>query len=146
MKMAVASDHAGVEFKAEIARFLVSSGHEVIDLGPATGARVDYPDFAARVASAVVRGEVDRGIAICGTGIGMSIAANKVAGIRAALVHDVTSARLAREHNDANVLCLGARLVAPMLACECVAAWLGATYDPRHDPRLAKLSALDGSR
>ena len=120
-------------------------GHEVVDVGPATGdVSVDYPDYGAAVGRAVTRGDADLGVAICGSGIGISIAANKIAGVRAALVHDATSARLAREHNHANVLCLGARLIGLQVALDALDAWLNATPgDGRHLGRIDKLSQLD---
>jgi len=114
MRVALGSDHAGFDLKALLATTLIGWGHEVIDVGTSNGEdSVDYPDYGSAVASAVVGGRAELGVAICGSGIGISIAANKVAGVRAALAHDATSARLAREHNHANVLCLGARLTPP---------------------------------
>ena len=147
MRIAVGSDHAGFELKSEIVTALRERGHDVVDLG-ATNATdsVDYPDFGAAVGRTVVSGGADLGVAICGSGIGISIAANKIPGVRAALVHDATTARLAREHNHANVLCLGARVIGPVVAVDCVDAWLGATPgEGRHIGRIAKLSSLDES-
>jgi ribose 5-phosphate isomerase B len=145
MRVALGSDHAGHDLKALVATTLTDWGHEVVDLGTDSAeTSVDYPDFAAAVGRCVTSGGADLGVAICGTGIGISIAANKVAGVRAAVVHDVTSARLAREHNHANVLCLGARLTGPAVALDAVAAWLNATPSGgRHVGRIAKIDALD---
>jgi ribose 5-phosphate isomerase B len=145
MRVALGSDHAGHDLKALVATTLTDWGHEVVDLGTDSAeTSVDYPDFGAAVGRSVTSGGADLGVAICGTGIGISIAANKVAGVRAAVVHDVTSARLAREHNHANVLCLGARLTGPAVALDAVAAWLNATpCGGRHDGRIAKIDALD---
>ena len=111
MRIAIASDHAAVELRLAIGAHLAERGVSVDDLGCAAGERVDYPDYAAAAAGRVARLEADRAILVCGTGIGMAIAANKIRGIRAAVVHDVTTARLTAAHNDANVLCLGARVV-----------------------------------
>lgn len=143
MRIAIASDHAAVHLRAHLVEQLEKLGHHVEDLGCEADERVDYPDYAAAVAGSVVTGNADRGILLCGTGIGMSIAANKAVGIRAALVHDVTTARLCAEHNHANILCLGARVVGPLVATECVAAWLAAEFDHRHQPRLDKISAME---
>lgn len=145
MRIAVGSDHAGFDLKSEVAAALVARGHDVVDLGPGNGVdSVDYPDYGAAVGRAVTGGAADLGVAICGSGIGISIAANKIPGVRAALVHDATTARLAREHNHANVLCLGARVLGVAVAIDAVDAWLGATPgDGRHLGRIAKLSSLD---
>ena len=145
MRIAVGSDHAGFDLKSEVAAALVARGHDVVDLGPGNGVdSVDYPDYGAAVGRAVTGGAADLGIAICGSGIGISIAANKIPGVRAALVHDATTARLAREHNHANVLCLGARVLGVAVALDAVDAWLGATPgEGRHLGRIAKLSSLD---
>jgi ribose 5-phosphate isomerase B len=138
----IAADHAGVELKAALQKLL--SNHKWEDLGPAaTSPSVDYPDYAEKLARLVASG--DRlGILICGSGIGMSIAANKIPGVRAALVENPVSARLAREHNEANVLCLGARFVAPHYAAEIIRAWLEAapSTDERHLNRVKKLNSL----
>lgn len=137
----IAADHGGVALKAAIKAALPQ--HAWIDLGtddPASS--VDYPDYGAAVARAIEAGRAERGIVICGTGIGISIAANRSAAVRAALCHDITTARLARAHNDANVLALGARLIAPPLALEIVEAFLATPFDGgRHAARVAKLSA-----
>lgn len=144
MKFAIASDHGGFALKAVLREHLAEQGHEVLDLGPEAAARCDYPDFAAKVARAVSNGTVDLGLLVCGSGIGMSMAANKVAGIRAAVVQDVGHAVLAREHNNANVLCLGERFTAPALARSIVDAWLGADFGGgRHVGRVAKIHGLE---
>lgn len=131
--------------KEALAGHLRELGHEVIDCGTASADRVDYPDFGTAVARTVVGDDADLGVAVCGTGIGIAMAANKVKGCRAATVHDVTSARLAREHNDANVICFGERLVGLEVARESVAAWLDAAFEGgRHVGRVAKLDALGG--
>ena len=145
MKIALGADHAGFELKALLVATLEGWGHEVIDLGTTNGSdSVDYPDFGAAVGHRVANGDADLGVAVCGSGIGISIAANKIPGIRAALVHDATSARLAREHNHANVLCMGARLIGPPVAQDALAAWLGADLgEGRHLARIEKLSQLD---
>lgn len=145
MRVALGSDHAGYDLKSLLAATLGGWGHEVVDLGTANATdSVDYPDYGAAVARAVVSGRADLGVALCGSGIGVCIAANKVPGVRAALAHDATSARLAREHNHANVLCLGARLIGAPVAVDALEAWLTATPgEGRHLARIAKLGALD---
>ncbi len=143
MKIAIGSDHAGLRFKAYLSESLAGRGYEVLDLGTHSKDSCDYPDFALAVGRAVTSGKAALGILICGTGIGMSIAANKVPGVRAALVHDPLTAKLAREHNDANVLCLGARLLAVEYGLELVLTWLGAQYEVRHGRRLQKISAFE---
>ncbi len=145
MKIALGADHAGYELKELLVTTLREWGHEVIDLGTNDAqTSVDYPDFGSAVGHSVASGEADLGVAVCGSAIGISIAANKVAGVRAALVHDATSARLAREHNHANVLCMGSRLIGPPVAQDALAAWLGAEPgEGRHLARIAKLSQLD---
>ena len=132
--------------KALLGRTLSEWGYDVLDLGTDNGSEsVDYPDFGAAVGRAVVAGEADLGVAICGSGVGISMAANKVPGVRAALAHDATSARLAREHNHANVLCLGARLLGDAVAIDTLEAWLRAVPGVgRHLGRIEKLDALDG--
>lgn len=144
MRLAIASDHAAVALRQQLAETLRSWGHEVTDLGCDEGARVDYPDYAAAACQRVIDGQVDRAVLVCGTGIGMSIAANKFAGIRAALVHDVTTAALAAQHNDANVLCLGGRVLGPVTCEQCLEAWLKTAFEARHQHRLDKVSALEG--
>lgn len=139
----IASDHAGVAVKADVCGYLRSLGHEVRDLGPATTESVDYPEFAHRLAEGIVQREGDWGVLVCGTGIGMSIAANKVSGIRAALANDPFSARLAREHNDANVLVFGARVIGPEMIKEVVRAFAENDFTPgddgRHRRRVSKI-------
>ena len=145
MRVALGSDHAGYDLKSLLVSTLTGWGYVVLDLGTTSASHsVDYPDFGAAVGRAVASGRADLGVAVCGTGIGVSIAANKIAGVRAALAHDVTSARLAREHNHANVLCLGARLIGAPVAVDALEAWLGATPgEGRHLARLEKLRVLD---
>jgi ribose 5-phosphate isomerase B len=140
---AVGADHAGYELKNALADHLRKQGHDVTDLGTHDGERVDYPDFGAAVGRAVASGTVDLGLCVCGSGIGIAIAANKIAGVRAATVHDATSARLAREHNDANVICIGERLTGPQVALDAVDAFVAAAFEGgRHTARVAKIDAL----
>ena len=124
MNIAVGSDHGGFALKSEIVRYLIDGGHEVNDVGCPSEESVDYPEFAERVCAAVLGGQSARGILICGTGIGMAMAANRHRQIRAALCHEPFSARMSREHNDANVLCLGGRVLGPSLALEIVRVWM----------------------
>ncbi len=146
MRIALGSDHAGYDLKSIVAVHLAERGHEVEDLGARDAmTSVDYPDFGAAVGRAVVSGSCDLGVAICGTGIGISIAANKVSGVRAALVNDVTTATLAKQHNDANVVCLGARVLGTVTALDALDAFLAAVVEPRHQARLRKIAVLDGS-
>ena len=141
--IAIASDHAGVELKAALAAELREQGCAVADLGTHGATSVDYPDVANRLAGALARGGARRGVLICGTGIGISIAANRHAHLRAALCHDATSARLAREHNDANVLVLGARTTGPEVARDCLKTFLLTEFaGGRHVPRVAKLGRV----
>ena len=143
--VAVGSDHAGYALKQLLADELRDLGHEVLDLGAHSTERVDYPDFGAAVGHSVADGDVDLGVCVCGSGIGIAMAANKIAGIRAATVQDVESARLAREHNDANVLCLGERLIDAEVAVDALRAWLDAGFEGgRHAGRVEKLAQLDG--
>src|SRR6185295_3018931 len=129
--------------KNSLADHLRAGGHDVTDLGTHSEDRVDYPDFGAAVGRAVVAGEADYGVCVCGSGIGIAIAANKISGVRAATVHDVTSAHLAREHNDANVVCFGERLIGYEVAREALDAFVNATFaGGRHQPRVAKIDAL----
>ncbi|MFN2609228.1 MAG: ribose 5-phosphate isomerase B, partial [Acidimicrobiales bacterium] len=145
-RIAVGSDHAGLDLKAHLVEHLRAEGHDVNDVGTHTPDSVDYPDFGARVARAVVEGDADLGVCVCGTGIGIGIAANKVPGVRAAIVHDVTSAQMARRHNDANVVCLGARLLGPQVATDTVDAFLAAEFEGgRHQRRIDAISALEAS-
>lgn len=145
MRIAVGSDHAAFDLKAAVEHHLRGSGHEVIDLGTNDATTsVDYPDFGAAVGRAVAMGHADLGVALCGTGIGISIAANKISGVRAAVITDVTTGRLARQHNDANVVCLGARTLGPQTALDALDAFLSASPEGgRHLNRLAKIAALD---
>ena len=142
-RIALSADHAGFALKDELAAWLRDAGHEVTDLGTNSADSVDYPDFGARLGRAITAGEADRGIAVCGSGIGISIAINRFAGCRCALVSDPLSAELARTHNDANVLALGARLVGPDMAKACVLAFLGNDFlGGRHQRRVDQLSNL----
>lgn len=145
MKIALGSDHGGYRLKEEIKSFVQSLGHQVEDVGCDCADSVDYPDYALPVCRKVVAGEADRGIAICGTGIGMSIAANKVPGIRCALVHDMFSAKATREHNDSNVLAMGERVIGPGLAQEIVKVWLETEFSgsERHVKRLNKIKSME---
>ncbi|MCM2321694.1 MAG: ribose 5-phosphate isomerase B [Oligoflexia bacterium] len=142
----IASDHAGIELKAAIQTALPEWRWE--DLGPINGGRVDYPDFAEKLATRISNGEAHLGILICGSGIGMSIAANKINGVRAAVVENPVSARLSREHNDANVLCLGSRFIAPAYGAEIARVWLETPFsnDDRHRGRLDKIQKLEKKR
>ena len=140
--VALAADHAGFALKEELRSELAKLGVKCLDLGTNSTDSVDYPDFGRAVAEALADGRVDRGVIVCGTGIGVSIAANRVNGVRAAVCHDATTARLAREHNDANVLALGARIVGVEVAKDCLQAFLSASFDggERHQRRVDKLS------
>lgn len=141
--IALASDHAGFDLRVELREWLKGLGVDVVDLGTDTRDSVDYPDFADKLAGVLADGRAARGILVCGTGIGISIAANRHRHVRAALVHDTTTARLAREHNDANVLALGARAVGIETAKDCVTTFLTVEFEggPRHSRRVAKLGA-----
>lgn len=144
MKVAIASDHGGYEYKEKIKQRLDELNIEYKDFGTHSLDSVDYPDYARPVGEAVVKGEFDRGILICGTGIGMSIAANKVKGVRCALVHDNFTARLTRHHNDSNVLAMGQRVIGEGPALMIVETWLTEAFDGgRHQQRLDKLSELE---
>ena len=142
-KILIASDHAGLALKAAIQKALPA--WKWIDLGPAAGARVDYPDYAEKLCKEITDGTASQGILICGSGIGMSMAANKMPGIRAALVENPIAAQLSKEHNDANVLCLGARFLASEYGSEIARAWLEASFngDERHATRVKKITALE---
>jgi ribose 5-phosphate isomerase B len=149
MRVAIAADHGGFPLKAEIAELIRKAGHEPVDLGAHSYvASDDYPDFAAAVARAVASKHVDRGIVLCGSGVGAAIAANKVTGVRACLCHDSYSARQGVEHDDMNVLCLGARIIGPELAGELVRGFLSAEFtgEERHRRRLDKVLAIEASR
>ncbi|HVE86829.1 MAG TPA: ribose 5-phosphate isomerase B [Myxococcales bacterium] len=140
MKIAIASDHAGLELKKELALALSERGHEPRDFGTHSGDSVDYPDFASQVAKAVQSGECGLGVLICGTGIGMSIVANKYRGVRAALCHTEFEAKMARQHNDANVLCLGQRVTGGGVARSVLDAFLEARFEGgRHERRVQKI-------
>lgn len=142
MRLAIASDHAAYALKAELAAWLSDAGHAVIDLGPHDDSRVDYPDFGYALAASISAGEAERGIALCGSGIGISIAVNRHPACRCARVDEPFSATLAREHNDANVLALGARLIGSDMAKACVTAFLTTDFGgDRHTARVAKLGA-----
>ncbi|HTT87829.1 MAG TPA: ribose 5-phosphate isomerase B [Acidimicrobiales bacterium] len=144
MRITVGSDHAGYRLKKVLTEHLVAAGHRVDDVGTDSEESVDYPPFCAAAARAVVRGAADMGIVIGGSGQGEAISANKVHGVRAALCHDETTARLARNHNDANVLALGARFVAPELATVILDVFLTSTFQGgRHVPRLAEIAAIE---
>ncbi|MDU2063814.1 MAG: ribose 5-phosphate isomerase B [Sporomusaceae bacterium] len=144
MKIAIGSDHGGLRLKEELKARLEERQIEFHDFGAYTEESVDYPDYAKAVAEAVVAGDYERGILICGTGIGISIAANKVKGIRAALCCDVFSAKMSREHNDANILALGERVTGPGLACMILDTWLDTPFaGGRHERRVGKISELE---
>ncbi|MDY3973841.1 MAG: ribose 5-phosphate isomerase B [Veillonella caviae] len=144
MKVAIGADHGGFRLKEAIKPVLDSLGVEYKDFGTHSEDSVDYPDISAPVAQAVAIGEYDRGILICGTGIGIGIAANKVPGIRAALCHDTFSAHASREHNNANILTMGERVIGPGLASDIVKIWLTTEFEGgRHERRIAKISALE---
>ena len=143
MKIALAADHAGFALKDELAAWLREQGHEVADLGTNGPDSVDYPQFGTKLARAIAAGEAERGVAVCGSGIGISIAINRDPACRCARVDDPLSAALAREHNDANVIALGARLIGPDMAKACVAAFLGTDFaGGRHQRRVDQLSSL----
>jgi len=145
MKIAIASDHAATELKAQLAEFLTQSGHVVTDLGPAEGESVDYPDYGYKLAQAVVSGSAERAVALCGSGIGISMAANRNPAVRCALVSEPLSAALAREHNDANVIAMGARLTGIEMAKACLDAFLTTEFaGGRHQRRVDKLSNPEG--
>ena len=145
MKIVVGSDHAGFVLKQEIGDFLRQEGHDVLDVGTDSTAAVDYPDFAEKVALAVREGRVERGVLICGSGVGASVAAGKVTGIRAAVCHDTYSAHQGVEHDDMNVLTLGARVIGPEPGFECAVAFIGASFsgEERHRRRLGKVLAIE---
>jgi ribose 5-phosphate isomerase B len=146
-RIAIGSDHAGYQLKEQLAEHLREQGHEIEDLGTDSEESVDYPDFGAAVARAVVGGEADYGVCVCGTGIGIGIAANKVKGARAAVVHDTTSARMARQHNNANVVCVGARLTGVQSAKDAVDAFLTAEFEGgRHQRRIDEITDLEQER
>ena len=144
MRIAIGADHAGFPLKQDLAGYLRGQGHEVLDVGTDWTATVDYPPFCAAAARAVVAGDADRAIVLGGSGQGEQIAANKVHGIRAALCHDLYLARLSRQHNDANVLAMGARVIAPTYAREIVTTWLATPFEQgRHVPRIEQIAAIE---
>ncbi|MEV5029753.1 ribose 5-phosphate isomerase B [Paenibacillus sp. LPE1-1-1.1] len=145
MKIAIGADHAGYRLKDEVVPFLQSLGHEIEDVGCSCDQSVDYPDYALPVCDLVTSGKAERGILICGTGIGMSIAANKVRGIRCALVNDMFSAKATREHNDTNVLALGERVLGPGVALEIIRIWLETPFSngERHVGRVNKVMQIE---
>lgn len=147
MKIAIASDHGGYDYKQELIPYIESLGHQVLDLGCHGPASVDYPDYGIPCAQAVARGEADRGLVICGTGIGISISANKVPGIRCALCTDPVMARLTREHNDANMLAMGGRIIGIELAKGIVQAFLSTEFSGgRHKTRIDKIAQYEANR
>ncbi len=147
MRIAIASDHAAVDLKAELRDYLISLGHEVADLGPETAARVDYPDYGYKLAEVIADGTAQYGVALCGSGIGISIAVNRNPALRCALVSEPLSAALAREHNDANAIAMGARLTGVDMAKACLDAFLSTDFaGGRHGPRVDKLSNPQISR
>jgi RpiB/LacA/LacB family sugar-phosphate isomerase len=145
MRIAIGADHAGFTLKQELGTYLHELGHAVIDLGTMSKVPVDYPDYAAAVAGAILESRAERGVLICGSGVGASVAANKLPGIRAAVCHDSYSARQGVEHDDMNILVLGARVIGERLARELVRSFLSATFtaEERHVRRLAKIKALE---
>lgn len=141
MRIAIASDHAAIDLKAALADWLRGAGHDVADLGPDSAASVDYPDYGYKLAAAIAEGSAERGIALCGSGIGISIAVNRNPAARCALVSEPLSARLAREHNDANVIAMGARLIGIEMAKACITAFLATEFGgDRHQRRVDKLT------
>jgi ribose 5-phosphate isomerase B len=145
MRLVLGSDHAGYELKQELVRFLQTLGHEVLDVGTCSTAAVDYPDYAQAVSDAVLDGRAERGVLICGSGVGACVAANKIPGIRAAICHDSYSAHQGVEHDDMNVLVLGSRIIAGELAKDLVRNYLAAKFsgEERHVRRLAKVKAIE---
>ena len=145
MKIAIACDHGGFRLKSAVIEDLKENGYEIEDFGTYNTESCDYPDFAGKAAKAVASGNCDKGIVICGTGIGVSITANKVKGIRCALVHDVFSAKATRQHNDTNMIAMGERVIGEGLALEIIHAWLNTAYEGgRHDLRIEKMMAYEG--
>lgn len=145
MKFYIATDHAGVDLKDYTVELLKQKGHEVIDLGPFDKERVDYPDYAVKVAQSVLADNNSQGILICGSGIGMSIVANRFHGIRAALCHDAYTAQVARGHNDANILCFGERIVGKGVAESIIDSWLSSSFEGgRHAGRVEKIESIQG--
>jgi ribose 5-phosphate isomerase B len=148
MRLVVGSDHAGFALKRALLGFLRDLGHEIEDVGSFDPAPVDFPDIARQVAAAIVSGKAERGLMVCGTGVGAAIGANKMKGIRAAVCHDVHSAHQSVEHDDVNVMCIGAQIVGPWLARDLIAAYLGAEFSTAEEfrRRVAKLAEMDAGR
>lgn len=144
MKIAIGSDHGGYELKEKIKSYLILENHDVTDFGTNSLASVDYPDYGKKVGEAVVNGIYDFGVVLCGTGIGISIAANKVKGVRAALVYDDNTAYLAKAHNNANVIALGGRTTTEEVAISIVNTFMNTTFEPRHQSRLDKIKNIEG--
>ena len=141
--IAAGCDHGGFSLKTVLIEQLIESGHEVLDLGTHSNERVDYPDFAEAVAKSVASGEAEFGLLVCGSGIGVCMVANKISGIRAATIHDVTSAHLSREHNDANIICMGERLIGPEVAKEALDIFLASEFqEGRHLNRVKKINEI----
>ncbi|MDA3908526.1 MAG: ribose 5-phosphate isomerase B [Sulfurimonas sp.] len=144
MKFYIATDHAGIDLKDYTVELLKEKGHEVIDLGPFSKDRVDYPDYAIKVSESVLKDPTSEGILICGSGIGMSMAANRYTGIRAALCHDAYTAKVARGHNNANILCFGERIVGRGVAESILDSWIASNFDGgRHSGRVEKIEAIN---
>ncbi len=144
MKIAIAADHRGTEVCEQLQQWLRQEGYEVVEMETCQGKACDYPDYAYPVATAVAQGQIERGILICGTGIGMSISANKVKGVRAALVHDEIGADLSRRHNDANILCLSADMLGQRIINRIVETWLSTAFEGgRHARRVSKIHAIE---
>ena len=148
MRLVVGSDHAGFALKGELLPYLRELGHDIDDVGSYDPAPVDFPDIARKIAAAIVSGKAERGLMVCGTGVGAAIGANKMKGIRAAVCHDVHSAHQSVEHDDVNVMCIGAQIVGPWLAKDLIAAWLAARFSTAEEfrRRVAKLADMDGGR
>jgi ribose 5-phosphate isomerase B len=145
MKFYVGTDHAGIDLKNFTVELLKAKGHDVVDIGPFSKDRVDYPDYAVKVAQSVLDDAASQGVLICGSGIGMSMAANRFKGIRAALCHDAYTAQVARQHNDANILCFGERIVGQGVAESIIDAWLASNFEGgRHCGRVEKIEAIEG--
>lgn len=144
MKIILGADHGGYELKNNVAEWLKTQGHQIKDVGTFSPESVDYPDYAKIVGEEVVKGNFDKGILVCGSGVGISIAANKVKGVRAVLCHDVVMARLSREHNDTNIIAMGGRFIAKDLAYEILNVWLNTEFSGgRHARRIEKISSLE---
>jgi len=148
MRIAIGCDHAGFPLKETVAAVVKMAGHEPLDLGTYNTDRVDYPDYAKKVAKAILEGRAERGILVCGSGVGVCIAANKIKGIYAGVCHDTYSAHQSVEHDDMNVLCLGARIIGPEIASEIVRAFLGATFsgEERHKRRVAAIHEIEAGK